>query len=192
MPSSCLVIIPRVHLILTLSHAIMPQVHLSANNLNDPDSEQMLKHSNLRQIYLSCNPIKVYRTTIYLSYVIATIIYFQYVHISHLTQPHPGLLESFPSPNLQLFKVNQLNSKICSKTLRWSMNHRKQQIWTVPNFFSRVIYSITQKQYSIEPSWFMVQSVSEPTLSNPSNKVDQVAAKNATSAFNVRTRTVVA
>ena len=38
----------------------------------------------------------------------------------------------------------------------------------------------------------MVQSVSEPTLSNPSNKVDQVAAKNATSAFNVRIRTLVA
>ena len=72
------------------------------------------------------------------------------------------------------------------------MNHLKQQIWTVPNYFSRVIYSITQKQYSIEPSWFVVQSVSEPTLGNPSNKVDQVAAKNATSAFNVRTRTVVA
>ena len=59
-------------------------------------------------------------------------------------------------------------------------------------FFSHVIYSITRKQHSIEPSWFVVQSVSEPTLSNPSNKVDQVAAKNATSAFNVRTRTVVA
>ena len=136
MPSSCLVIIPTVHLILILSHAIMPQVHLSANNLNDPDSEQMLKHSNLRQIYLSCNPIKVDRTTIYLSYVIATIIYFQYVHISHLTQPHPGLLESFPSPNLQLFKVNQMNVKICLKTLRRSMNHLKQQIWTVPNFLA--------------------------------------------------------
>ena len=168
----------------------MPQVHLSANNLNDPDSEQMLKHSNLRQIYLSCNPIKVYRTTIYLSYIITTIIYFQYVHISYLTQPHPGLLESFPSPNLQLFKVNQMNSKIWHSDDQWTIWNNKHG--QCPIFFSHVIYSITRKQYSIEPSWFVVQSVSEPTLSNPSNKVDQVAAKKATSAFNVRTRTVVA
>ena len=37
---------------------LLEEVHLSANNLTDPDSENMLKHSNLRQIYLSCNPIQ--------------------------------------------------------------------------------------------------------------------------------------
>ena len=81
-----------------------------------------------------------------------------------------------------------------TETVNEFMNHLKQQIWILDSaqFLSHVIYSITRKQYSIEPSWFVVQSVSEPTLSNPSNKVDQVAAKNATSAFNVRTRTVVA
>jgi len=36
----------------------LEEVHLSANNLTDPDSENILKHSNLRQIYLSCNPIQ--------------------------------------------------------------------------------------------------------------------------------------
>ena len=50
-------------------------------------------------------------------------------------------------------------------------------------FFSHAIYSIARKQYSIEPSGFVVQSVSEPTLSNPSNKVDQVAAKKCHKCF---------
>lgn len=36
----------------------LEEVHLSANNLSDPSETSSLQHNNLRQIYLSCNPIQ--------------------------------------------------------------------------------------------------------------------------------------
>jgi len=36
----------------------LEEIHLSANNLNDPGEGNELKHQELKQIYLSCNPIQ--------------------------------------------------------------------------------------------------------------------------------------